>query len=224
MNTGAALAQQMRVEFVLAARRAGEAVNPLVFFAATVALFPLGLSPDPERMAGYAAGVVWVAALLAALFAQARQFRAEAYNGALEQMVLSAHPLWLLLGAKLTAQWLLLTVPLLLLAPAAAYALHLPGAGIGTLLLTLALATPTMVVLGAIGAALTVHAHQGGALLTVLVLPMLVPVLVFGTRATDFAARALSADGGVFWLAMLCALSVSLGPFALAAAVRANIE
>lgn len=224
MSTAAVVLGQMRVEFVLAARRFGEALNPLVFFAATVALFPLGLGPEPERMAGYAAGVLWVAALLAALYAQARQFRAEAYSGALEQMVLSPHPLWLLLGAKLLAQWLLLTVPLLLLTPLCAYALHLPGQGIATLLAALALATPTMVVLGAIGAALTVHANQGGALLTVLVMPLLVPVLIFGARATDYAARGQTPDGALLWLSAVAVVSVTLGPFALSVAVRTNIE
>ena len=173
MSTLAALRRQAGVEIRLTLRRFGEALNPLVFFAATVALFPMGLSPEPERMAGYAAGVLWVATLLAVLFAQARQFRAEAYNGVLEQLALSPQPLWLLLGAKLTVQWLVLVGPLLILAPACAYALNLPAQGIPTLLLGLALATPTMVMLGSVGAALTVHAHQGGALLTVLVLPML---------------------------------------------------
>ena len=224
MSTLAALGRQARVELRLTVRRFGEALNPLVFFAATVALFPMGLSPEPERMAGYAAGVVWVAALLAVVFAQARQFRAEAYNGVLEQLALSPQPLWLLLAAKLLVQWLVLIVPLLVLAPAAAYALNLPSGGIGTLLVTLTLATPTMVMLGSIGAALTVHAHQGGALLTVLVLPMLVPVLIFGARATDFAACGLALDGAVLWLAMLAVLSVTLGPFAVAFALRTNLD
>lgn len=224
MNTVAALRRQAGVEMRLTVRRFGEALNPLVFFAATVALFPMGLSPEPERMAGYAAGVLWVATLLAVLFAQARQFRAEAYNGVLEQLALSPQPLWLLLGAKLTVQWLVLVGPLLILAPACAYALNLSAQGIPTLLIGLALATPTMVMLGSVGAALTVHAHQGGALLTVLVLPMLVPVLIFGARATDFAARGLSSDGALLWLAMLAVLSVTLGPFAVAFSLRTNLD
>ncbi len=212
------------MEWRLTVRRFGEALNPLVFFAATVALFPLGLSPEPERMAGYAAGVLWVATLLAVLFAQARQFRAEAYNGVLEQLALSPHPLWLLVAAKLLVQWLVLIAPLLVLAPAAAYALNFPGQGVSTLMVALALATPTMLVLGSVGAALTVHAHQGGALLTVLVLPMLVPVLIFGARATDRAASGAAGDGALLWLAMLAVLSVSLGPFAVAFALRSNLE
>lgn len=224
MSTLAALRRQAGVEIRLTLRRFGEALNPLVFFAATVALFPMGLSPEPERMAGYAAGVLWVATLLAVLFAQARQFRAEAYNGVLEQLALSAQPLWLLLGAKLTVQWLVLVGPLLILAPACAYALNMPAQGIPTLLLGLALATPTMVMLGSVGAALTVHAHQGGALLTVLVLPMLVPVLIFGARATDFAANGTSPDGALLWLAMLAVLSVTLGPFAVAFSLRTNLD
>lgn len=224
MSTWAAMQRQATVEVRLTVRRFGEALNPLVFFAATVALFPLGLSPEPERMAGYAAGVLWVATLLAVLFAQARQFRAEAYNGVLEQLALSPHPLWLLVAAKLLVQWLVLVVPLLLLAPACAYALNFPAMGVSTLMATLALATPTMLILGSVGAALTVHAHQGGALLTVLVMPMLVPVLIFGARATDFAANGVAPDGAVLWLAVLAVLSVSLGPFAVAFALRTNLD
>ncbi|MEO1573775.1 MAG: heme exporter protein CcmB [Pseudomonadota bacterium] len=224
MNTLACLKCQALVEWRLTVRRFGEALNPLVFFAATVALFPLGLSPEPDRMAGYAAGVLWVATLLAVLFAQARQFRAEAYNGVLEQLALSPHPLWLLIGAKLLVQWLVLVLPLLLLAPAAAYALNFPAQGVSTLVTALALATPTMLMLGSVGAALTVHAHQGGALLTVLVLPMLVPVLIFGARATDMAASGTANDGALLWLGMLAVLSVTLGPFAVAFALRSNLD
>lgn len=224
MSTFAAMRRQAGVEWRLTVRRFGEALNPLVFFAATVALFPLGLSPEPERMAGYAAGVLWVAVLLAVLFAQARQFRAEAYNGVLEQLALSPHPLWMLLAAKLLVQWLVLVVPLLLLAPACAYALNFASQGVSTLLVALTLATPTMLLLGSVGAALTVHAHQGGALLTVLVMPMLVPVLIFGARATDFAANGVAPDGAVLWLAVLAVLSVTLGPFAVAFALKTNLD
>ncbi len=224
MNDLNVMARQVLVEIRLAMRRWGEALNPLVFFAVVVSLFPLGLSPDPKQLAVFAAGVVWVAALLAALFAQARQFRAEAYNGCLEQMILSHHPLPLQMAAKLLAHWLLLVTPLLVLGPVAAYALHLPTQAMGTLIGALVLATPVMVVLGAIGAALTVHANQGGALLTVLVLPMLVPVLVFGARATDLAAGGYSAGAALYWLAAMCAGSVFLGPFAIAAAVRASAD
>lgn len=224
MSIFAAMRRQAGVEWRLTVRRFGEALNPLVFFAATVALFPLGLSPEPERMAGYAAGVLWVAVLLAVLFAQARQFRAEAYNGVLEQLALSPHPLWMLLAAKLLVQWLVLVVPLLLLAPACAYALNFASQGVSTLLVALTLATPTMLLLGSVGAALTVHAHQGGALLTVLVMPMLVPVLIFGARATDFAANGVAPDGAVLWLAVLAVLSVTLGPFAVAFALKTNLD
>lgn len=224
MNDWAVMARQVVVEIRLAVRRWGEALNPLVFFAVVVSLFPLGLSPDPKQLGAVAAGVVWVAALLSALFAQARQFRAEAYNGCLEQMVLSHFPLPMQMAAKVVAHWVLLVTPLVVLAPLAAYALHLPAAAMGTLVLALVLATPVMVVLGAIGAALTVHATQGGALLTVLVLPMLVPVLVFGARATDLAASGYDSGAALYWLAALCAASVFLGPFAIAAAVRVSID
>ena len=224
MNTLACLKRQAQVEWRLTVRRFGEVINPLVFFAATIALFPLGLSPEPARMAGYAAGVLWVATLLAVLFAQARQFRAEAYNGVLEQLALSPHPLHLLLLAKLVVQWLVLIVPLLILAPAAAYALNFPAQGVSTLMLALTLATPTMLILGSVGAALTVHAHQGGALLTVLVLPMLVPVLIFGARATDMAAAGTANEGALLWLAMLAVLSITLGPLAVAFALRTNLD
>ncbi|MEM6638861.1 MAG: heme exporter protein CcmB [Pseudomonadota bacterium] len=217
------MVRQAGVEWRISLRRFGEVMNPLVFFLATVSLFPLGLSPEPDRMAGYATGVLWVATLLAFLFAQARQFRAEAYNGVLEQLALSPHPLALLVVAKLVVQWVILTLPLLILAPVAAYALNFPVQGLSTLLAALTLATPTMLALGSVGAALTVHAHQGGALLTVLVMPMLVPVLVFGARATDLASAGSAPGGALLWLAMLAVLSVSLGPFVIAAALRQSL-
>ena len=119
VHPGRALLRQMQVELRLSARRWGEVLNPLVFFAAVIALFPLALSPDRGQLAALAPGAVWVAALLAALFAQARLFRQEAHNGTLELMALSPLPLWLQLAAKLFAQWLLLVVPLLILGPVA---------------------------------------------------------------------------------------------------------
>ena len=225
MSTLAALRRQADVEIRLTVRRFGEALNPLVFFAATVALFPMGLSPEPERMAGYAAGVLWVATLLAVLFAQARQFRAEAYNGVLEQI--GTEPASAMAVARRQTHG---TVA------GAGGAADAAGAGL-RVRAEPAAAGHSDAAAGtgardpdhgdawaASGAALTVHAHQGGALLTVLVLPMLVPVLIFGARATEFAANGTSPDGALLWLGMLAVPSVTLGPFAVAFALRTNLD
>src|SRR5262245_49280541 len=179
---------QVRRDLRLAARRWGEAGNPLVFFLIVITLFPLALGPEHELLQRFAPGVLWVAALLAMLLAQESVFRSDFDDGSLEQLALSPHPLWLLVLAKVAAHWLLTGLPLVLLSPVGAEALHLPRDALPTLILALVLGTWLLSLLGAVGAALTVGLHRGGVLLAILMLPLAVPTLVLGTRATDLAA------------------------------------
>jgi heme exporter protein B len=220
----AAFSAQLLRDLRLAARRWGEFANPLVFFLIVVTLFPLALGAEPALLSRLAPGVLWVAALLAMLLAQESVFRGDYEDGSLEQLALSPQPLWLLVLAKVAAHWLLTGLPLLLLAPIAAEALYLPREALGTLVAALALGTSLLSLLGAIGAALTVGFHRGGVLLAILVLPLAVPVLLLGTRATDMAATGLSPAGALYWLAALLALAVSLAPFGAAAALRIHLE
>jgi len=211
-------------ELRLAMRRWGEAANPLVFFAVVTVLFPLALSPDQALLSRFAPGVLWVAALLAMLLAQESVFRSDFEDGSLERMALSPQPLWLLVLAKLAAHWVLTGLPLVLLSPVAATALFLPIEAAWTLMASLALGTATLSLLGGVGAALTVGLHRGGVLLAVLVLPLVVPALVFGARATDMAAHGMSASGPLNLLAALFGLSFALAPFAAAAALRIHLD
>ncbi|HUO82451.1 MAG TPA: heme exporter protein CcmB [Gammaproteobacteria bacterium] len=208
----------------LAVRRWGQMATPLMFFAIVATLFPLALSPAMLQLREIAPGVLWVAALLSSLLALDALFRADLEDGSLEQLLLSPQPLPLLLLARTAAHWLMSAVPLIALAPLLAVALHLPAQALVTLMLALALGTPVLSLLGAIGAALTMGLHRGGALLALLVLPLAVPVLIFGARATDLAARGEDPAGPLFLLASLLFLALSLAPIAAAAALRVSLD
>jgi heme exporter protein B len=219
-----AFGRQIRRDLRLAARRWGEVGNPLVFFVIVITLFPLALGAEHALLRRFAPGVLWVAALLAMLLAQESVFRADYEDGSLEQLALSPQPLWILVLAKVAAHWLLTGLPLVLLSPLAAGALYLPGSATLTLMLSLALGTMLLSLLGAIGAALTVGLHRGGVLLAILILPLTLPTLLLGTRATDMAASDLDPQGPLFLLCALLALAASLTPFGTAAALRIHLE
>lgn len=219
-----AVLSQIRKDLRQYGRRLGVIATPLMFFAVVVSLFPLSTQPSPERLAMLAGPVVWVAVLLAAMLSQQTLFRGDFDDGSLQLMALSPVPLWLQVMAKQFAHWLVSGFPLVLLSPLAAYSLNLPGSGFVTLLLSLFLGTLALSALGAIGAALTVGVGQGGLLFAVLVMPLLVPVLIMGTQATELASNGVSAAGPLNILAALTALAVTLAPFATAAAVRVSLE
>lgn len=207
----------------LAVRRPGEVANPLLFFVVATSLFPLGISPQLEVLAGLAPGVVWVAALLATLLALDGLFRSDLEDGTLEQILLSPVPAPVLVLAKVVAHWCVTGLPLLLCAPLLAMFLALPGAALGTLLATLALGTPVLSLVGAIGVALTVGLRRGGALLALLVLPLYVPVLIFGAHAVDAAAAGQVVTGQLLLLGAMLTLALTLCPLAAAAALRITV-
>jgi heme exporter protein B len=211
-------------DFRVTFRRLSELANPLIFFVIVVALFPLALSPDPDRLRQVGVGILWISALLSSLLALEGLFRADADDGSLEQLLLSPVPLGVTVLAKVAAHWLMTVLPLIALVPLLALSFYLPVAALPTLTVALLLATPTLSVLVALGAALTVSLKRGGAIVGLLILPLTGPLLIFGTRATDFSASGEATAGPLYLLAALAALALSLGPVAIAAALRVGID
>lgn len=224
MSLARAVVAQLERDARTAVRRWGELANPLVFLLAVTLLFPLSLSPEATLLARIAPGVIWVAVLLAILLGQESLFRPDYDDGTLEQLALAPQPLALLVAGKLFAHWTVTVLPLVILAPVLALGLSLPGAAIAVTVVALLLATPTMLTICAIGAALTVGLNRGGLLLSILVLPLVVPVLIFGTRATALAAQGEQPTGVLYLLGALLALAVTLGPLAIAAALRISLD
>ncbi len=214
----------MKRELQIAFRRGADIANPLWFFLIVITLFPLGIGPDPQLLVRIAPGVVWVAALLSCLLALERLFRDDFIDGSLEQLLLLPTPLALTVSGKVAAHWLVTGLPLLLLSPLATLLLSLDFPTWRALALTLLLGTPTLSFLGAIGAALTVGLRRGGILLSVLVLPLAIPVLIFSCAAIDAAAMRLPIGGYLAILGAMLVASATLTPFATAAALRVSVH
>lgn len=214
----------LRRDMLLAYRRRNDLVSPLAFFVMVATLFPLGVSPDPQFLSQVAAGVVWVAALLSTLLSMDSLFRSDFDDGSLEQMLLSPQPLALLVVAKVCAHWLVSGFPLTVLAPLLGVMLFLPDGGMGPLVITLLLGTPTLSLIGAIGAGLTVGLRKGGVLITLLVLPLYIPVLIFGTGAVQAATSGLPIGGYLAIMGAILALGMVLAPLAIAAALRISVS
>ncbi|MEZ3499324.1 heme exporter protein CcmB [Pantoea sp. KPR_PJ] len=207
-------------ELRTAFRSRAEVINPLWFFLIVITLFPLGIGPEPQQLARIAPGVVWVAALLSSLLALERLFRDDYLDGSLEQLLLLPAPLPVTVLGKVIAHWLVTGLPLILLSPLAALLLSLDFNSWLAMALTLLLGTPTFSFLGAIGVALTVGVRRGGVLLSLLVLPLAVPVLIFASAAIDAASQGLPISGYLAILGAMLAASATLAPFATAAALR----
>lgn len=207
----------------LGLRRSTELANPLVFFLIVVALFPLALGADPTMLARIGPGVIWVAALLAAMLSLEGMLRSDYEDGTLEQMLLSPQPATVLVIAKVLAHWLLNGLPLILIAPLLGSLLQLDAWALMVLLVSLTLGTPVLSLVGAIGVALTVGLRRGGVLLSVLLLPLYIPVLVFGAGAVNAAMDGAVVAAQLYFLGALLALALSLAPPAAAAALRVSL-
>jgi heme exporter protein B len=208
----------------LAFRRRGQLVQPLAFFAIVTVLFPLSTSPEPAQLRELAPGALWVAALLASLLALEFLFRDDAHDGTLEQYALSGRSLTGLMFAKTVAHWLLTGLPLTLMAPLAALSLGASLAALPGILAAAAIGSIALSLLGSIGAALTLGLRRSGALLSLLTLPLSLPVLIFGARATQLAIHGASWVAPLELLAAVAVLTVTLAPLAVAAAVRISLE
>ncbi len=224
MSWANGFAALVRRDLTVAFRRRAEMANPLLFFVLVVTLFPLGVGAEPKLLANMAPGVVWVAALLAALLSLDGIFRPDFDDGTLEQLVLSAHPVPVLVLAKVSAHWLITGLPLILTAPLLALLLGLPATAMGTLVASLLLGTPVLSLVGAIGVALTVGLRRGGMILSLLVLPLYVPVLIFGASAVDSATMALPVAAQMYIMGAFLALALTLTPVATAAALKVSLS
>jgi heme exporter protein B len=208
----------------LALRKRGQLIQPLVFFAIVTTLFPLGISPELSRLRDVAPGVLWVAALLSSLLALEFLFRDDAQDGTLEQHVLSGQSLTWLLFAKTVAHWLLTGLPLAVMAPLAGLSLGVPVSSLSGIVISVALGSVSLSLIGSIGAALTLGVKRSGALLSLLTLPLSMPVLIFGARATELAIKGSGFAPPLYLLGALAVLGVTLAPLAAAAAVRISLE
>ncbi len=213
------LRREMRVSFA----SWGEGLNPLLFFVMVVTLFPLGVGPEAKQLAAIAPGVIWVCALLAMLMSLDGLFASDHRDGTLEQWVLSGQPLSLIALAKVCSHWLRTGLPLVLMSPLLGVLMNLPAATLSTLAISLLLGTFILSLVGAIGAALTLTVKQGGVLLALLVLPLSVPVLIFGAGAVQAVAEQRSALGQLSLLAAGVMAALALAPIGIAAALRVGV-
>lgn len=214
----------LRRELALSFRRRDQLLQPLVFFLIVTALFPLGLSVQLSLLRDMAPAVLWVAALLSSLLSLDALFKSDADDGTLEQLALSGQDLTVIVVAKTVAHWLVTGAALVLTSPIVGVALAIPESAFATMMLSLGLGTFTLSWLGSIGAALTVGLKRGSVLLSLIVLPLAMPLLIFGAGATERAISGTNAAGALYLLAALCMLTFTLAPFAATAALRITLE
>ncbi len=215
-----ALSQTLARDLRIAMRQLQESAKPMIFFILVLSLFPLAISPESKFLMRIAPGVIWVAALLASFLSLDRLFGHDYADGSLEHLLLAPQPLPMLILAKVVAHWLLTGVPLLLVTPLVAMMYSLPAHNLSILLLGLLLGTPVLSLIGAIGSALTVGLRSGGILLALIVLPLYVPVLIFGCGLVVSYSQGFAISGEVALLAAFLVLAITLAPIAAAAAIR----
>ena len=211
-------------DLLLAMRRKAEVLTALFFFVIVTSLFPLGIGPEPTLLRKIAPGVLWVGALLATMLGLNRMFAADHADGTLEQMALSPQPLALLVAGKNIAHWLVCGLPLVVLAPVLGLQFDLDAQSLAVLTLGLLIGTPVLSLIGSVGAALTLGVRGGGALLSLLVLPLYVPTLIFGAGAVEAQQSGMGAVGHLSLLAALLALAVFFAPWATTTAIRIALE
>jgi heme exporter protein B len=218
------LLEIIRRDLRLALRQGSDSVMVVTFFVLTVVLFPFGIGPETNILERTSAGVLWVTALLASMLSLDRLFLADYEDGSLELLALTPTPLEVLVIGKVVAHWLTTGLPLMVAAPVLAVLLHMNADGFGTLLLTMLLGTPTLSLIGAMGAALVLGARRGGVLLSLLVLPLYIPVLIFGVGAIDAAVQGLPSQAHLLILGGMLLAALPLAPWAAAAALRQALE
>ncbi len=214
----------LRRDLRLAARQGTDSLMVVVFFVLVVVLFPLGVGPEAAILARISAGVIWVAALLAALLSMDRLFQGDFEDGGLDLLVLSPAPLEVLVLAKALAHWLTTGLPLIIVTPVLGVLMNMDSDGFGVMILALLLGTPTLSLIGAIGAALILGARRGGVLLSLLILPLFIPTLIFGVSAVDAALNDLPSKAQLLILGAIFLSSLALCPWASAAALRQAVE
>ncbi len=211
-------------DLTLAARKPADMITPLIFFSIVISLFPLGVGPEPALLRTLAPGVLWVAALLATMLSLGRLFASDHDDGTLEQMLLSPQPLTAIVVPKILAHWTTTGLPLVLLSPVLAIQLQLPTAAMPTLILALLLGTPVLSLLGSVGAALTLGLRGGGVLVSLLVLPLYTPILIFGAGAVAASAAGQNPEAYLSLLGAFLIMALGFVPFATAAALRISLD
>ena len=214
----------VRRDLLLALRRRSDVATALLFFIIVASLFPLGIGAEPNLLRSIAPGVIWVAALLSSMLSLARLFAGDHADGTLEQLVLGAAPLGVVVASKTLAHWLVSGLPLVLIAPLIALQYDVAAGLYGVLALSLLLGTPILSIIGAIGAALTLGLRGGGVLLSLLILPLYVPVLILGAGAVEMAGAGLSPSGQLLLLGAMLIVAAAFAPWATAAALRISLE
>lgn len=223
-SLSSAFAATLKRDVLLAGRNLADIANPLIFFAMVISLLPLGIGPERAILAAIAPGMLWIVALLATLLCADTLFRSDFDDGSLEQLLISPQPLYLQVLAKVLAHWLITGLPLTLLSPLLALMLGLPDAGFVPLMMSLLLGTACLSLIGAVGAALTVALRKGGLLLSLILVPLYVPVLIFGASAVASSVEGFSAAGQLSVLGAFLALSIVLAPVATSAALRVSVN
>lgn len=221
---GAGLWATLRRDLLVAFRHRGEMANPIMFLLMVITMVPLGISPEKTVLAMLAPGMIWVVALLATLLSLDGLFRSDYEDGSLEQLLMSPQPLYFQVLAKVAVHWLVTGLPLTVMAPLLGVMLSLPAAGYWPLVASLLLGTGCLSLIGAIGAALTVALRRGGLLISLIIMPLYVPVLIFGSSAVTSAIEGFAIGGQLAILGSLLALAVILAPIAAAAALRISIN
>jgi heme exporter protein B len=211
-------------DLILAWRRRSDVLSTLFFFVIVVSLFPLGIGPETQLLRSIAPGVVWVAALLASMLSLGRLFANDYQDGTLEQLLLTPQPLYLIVLGKVLAQWLVAEIPLVLIAPLLGVQFDLSKETLLVLFVSLLLGTPVLSLIGSIGAALTVGLRGSGVLISLLVLPLYIPVLIFGAGAVDASIMGLSPQPNLSLLGAVTVLSLTFAPWATSAALRISLE
>ena len=219
-----AFAAIVRRDLQLGLRRTVDSLHPLVFFVIALALFPLGVGPAPQVLERIGVGVIWVLALLAVMLSLDRLYQADAEDGSLDLLAQSALPLELVALAKCLAHWLVTGLVLVIVSPLLAILMQAPEGALAPLALALLLGTPTLTLIGSIGAALMIGARRGGALLALIVLPLYIPVLIFGVSAVEGAVMGLGGRAQFLILGAMLLAALALAPFATAAALRLALE
>ena len=214
----------LKRDLKMALRNPSSFLNPLLFFVISISLFPIAISPESQTLSNIAPGIIWVTVMLSALLSLNTLFHFDYENGILEQMVISHHSLALILLAKTTAHWILTGLPIILLSPLIGTVLFLDYESILLLMLTLLIATPCLSLIGAIGASLIVGIKNSGMLLSLLVLPLYIPILIFGTSAVSQTQFNLPINGQIYFLSFMLVLSLITAPFISAYSLRISIE
>lgn len=218
------LSGQLRREWLLLVSSLEEVFNPLVFLFLAISLFALATGGGPDVLRDYAPAIIWVLVLLANLLSLEGLFRKDYDDGTLEQLMLKGEPVFLGLLAKMIVHWAFSGLAMTVLAPLAALILYLPASALPTLLTTLLIGTPALSLIGAVGAALTVGLRKGGLLLALLVLPLYVPILIFGAGAVLEQMAGIETMAQIYWLGVITMASLTLAPFAVQAALKVSLE